>query len=161
MAQDDTYFNIKDNYNYIDLKKTTDKTFVNNFDIYNSIERKAIVQYNVNSNGYYLLSKNKLVDNVESIEIYAYDNKTKKLYVYNYYGNYEITIDKATAKIYKKNKTIPKVSGKELQEKIKDKNIILCQRFHELNKTIKEKEIQKLEQQKKRRTRKRKTEKDI
>lgn len=136
IAQDDMY------------RGTTieDKTNTNEPRIFSKSNTTSIIAlsiYEKDNNGYYHLSKNKPVDIIKDAETYAYDKKTRKLYVETYNGNYEITLNKELAGIYKKNKFIPQVNGDKLIYIINKVNNKLSANFNKINEDVKIAEQQK------------------
>ena len=107
------------------------------YDNSNSYTRKVILQYDKDDKGFYHLSNKQFVNNVFSVEeSYAYNKKTKKLYVMAFNGNYEIELKKDFAKIAKKDKMIPKLEGIELETAIDNINEELVARFDSINKRL-------------------------
>lgn len=103
----------------------------------------ALSIYEKNNNGYYRLSENKPVDIIKDADTYAYDKKTRKLYVETYNGNYEITLNKELAGLYKKDKLIPQLNGDKLVYLINRVNNKLSVRFNKINENVKIAEQQK------------------
>ena len=100
----------------------------------NSILRKVISGYELNSDGYYHKITNKLVSHVTGIEgSYAYDKTAQNLYVITPYSNIVITLTKDNAKIFKKNKAIPQLSDEELDVEIQRQTKLLDEKFLALN----------------------------
>lgn len=100
----------------------------------NSILRKVISGYELNSDGYYHKITNKLVSHVTGIEgSYAYDKTAQNLYVITPYSNIVITLTKDNAKIFKKDKAIPQLSDEELDVEIQRQTKLLDEKFLALN----------------------------
>lgn len=100
----------------------------------NSFIRKEIVSYSKDSKGFYVKNTNKMTDVVVGVvENYAYDKKAQNLYVLTENSNVIITLTKDYAKIIKKNKYIPQLSGEELDKVIEKHNEQLHEKFSALN----------------------------
>lgn len=100
----------------------------------NSFMRKEIVSYSKDSKGFYVKNTNKMTDVVVGVvENYAYDKKAQNLYVLTENSNVIITLTKDYAKIIKKNKYIPQLSGEELDKVIEKHNEQLHEKFSALN----------------------------
>lgn len=135
-AQDDMYRGTT-----IEYKTNTNEPRI--FNKSNTTSIMALSIYEKDNNGYYHLSENKPVDIIKGAETYAYDKKTRKLYVETYNGNYEITLNKELAGIYKKNKFIPQVNGDKLIHLINKVNNKLSANFNKINEDVKIAEQQK------------------
>ena len=100
----------------------------------NSIMRKEIVSYSKNDKGIYVKTENKMTDVVNGVvENYAYDKKTQNLYVLTETTNVVVKLTKDYAKIIKKNKQIPQLSGEKLSNVIEEHNNQLFEKFAVLN----------------------------
>lgn len=89
-----------------------------------AIEMKSILVYDKDANGsFYPVKETRYYDKISgNVTFYAYDKKKNKLYVNYDYGNYVFTLTKDGAKIIKKKKNIPRLSGDELAEAIEATN---------------------------------------
>ncbi len=104
------------------------------FDASNSRLRTAIVLYTIDAQGFYQKQSNVSVESVDNIEYkYAYDKKNKDLYVTTPNGNYKISLDDELAKQIKKDKTIPQLKEKEIDNIISMHNASLAEKFANLN----------------------------
>ena len=104
------------------------------FSSQNSFMRKEIVSYTKNGKGFYVKNTNKMTEVVVGVvENYAYDKKTQNLYVVTEYSNVVVTLTKDYAKVIKKNKDIPQLSGEELDKVIESHNEQLSEKFSALN----------------------------
>ncbi len=100
----------------------------------NSFIRKELVSYAKNDKGFYIKSTNKMVDVVVGVvENYAYDAETQNLYVLTERSNVVITLKKDCAKIIKKDRDIPLLSGEDLDNEIEKRNNQLDHKFSALN----------------------------
>lgn len=100
----------------------------------NSFMRKEIVSYTKNDKGFYVKTENKMTDVVNGVvENYAYDKKAQNLYVLTETSNVVVTLTKDYAKVIKKNKDIPQLSGEELAKVIERHNEQLSEKFTVLN----------------------------
>ena len=100
----------------------------------NSFMRKEIVSYTKDWKGYFMKHTNMMVDVVSGVlEQYAYDKKTQNLYVLTRNSNVVVTLTKDYAKIIKKNKDIPQLTGDLLNKEIEKRNALLENRFSLLN----------------------------
>ncbi len=100
----------------------------------NSFIRKELVSYAKNDKGFYVESTDKMVDIVKGVVAnYAYDKKAQNLYVLTENSNVVVTLTKDYAKIIKKNKDIPQLSGEELDNEIELRNNQLKDKFSALN----------------------------
>lgn len=100
----------------------------------NSFIRKEIVSYERTRNGFFVKNTNKMVDAVTGVvENYAYDKKAQNLYVVTATSNVVVTLTKDYAKIIKKNKSIPQLSGDELTREVEKRNALLNDKFERLN----------------------------
>lgn len=100
----------------------------------NSFMRKAIVSYSKNGRGFYVKSTNIMINSVDGVkESYAYDKKAQNLYVLTTNSNVVVTLNKDYAKIIKKNKSIPQLSGEELDKEVEKRNSQLYNKFTALN----------------------------
>ena len=96
--------------------------------------RKEIVSYTKNDKGFYVKTENKMTDVVNGVvENYAYDKKAQNLYVLTETSNVVVTLTKDYAKVIKKNKDIPQLSGEELAKVIERHNEQLSEKFTVLN----------------------------
>lgn len=104
------------------------------FSSQNSFMRKEIVSYTKDSKGFYVKNTNKMTDIVVGVvENYAYDKKAQNLYVLTENSNVVVTLTKDYAKVIKKNKDIPQLSGEELTKAIEKHNEQLFEKFSVLN----------------------------
>lgn len=104
------------------------------FSSQNSFMRKEIVSYTKDSKGFYVKNTNKMTDIVVGVvENYAYDKKAQNLYVLTENSNVVVTLTKDYAKVIKKNKDIPQLSGEELTKAIEKHNEQLFEKFTVLN----------------------------
>lgn len=104
------------------------------FDASNSRSRTAIVLYTIDAQGFYQKQSNVPVDIVDNIEYkYAYDKKNKNLYVTTPFGNYVIGLTEELAKLVKKDKTIPQLKEKEIDDIISMHNASLAEKYANLN----------------------------
>lgn len=87
-----------------------------------------------NGNGFYVKNENRMTDVVAGVvENYAYDKKAQNLYVLTENSNVVVTLNKDYAKIIKKNKEIPQLSGEELERVVERHNEQLKNKFSALN----------------------------
>ena len=94
----------------------------------------AIVSYIKNENGFYIKNVNKMTDVVVGVvESYAYDKKARNLYVLTENSNVVITLTKDYAKIIKRNKDIPQLSGEELDKEVQMRTKLLNDKYESLN----------------------------
>lgn len=104
------------------------------FSSVNSFMRKEIVSYTKNDKGFYVKTENKMTDVVNGVvENYAYAKKAQNLYVLTETSNVVVTLTKDYAKVIKKNKDIPQLSGEELAKVIEKHNEQLSEKFTALN----------------------------
>lgn len=104
------------------------------FSSQNSFMRKEIVSYTKNGKGFYVKNTNKMIDVVVGVVAnYAYDKKAHNLYVLTNNSNVVVTLTKDYAKVIKKNKDIPQLSGDELDKVIEIQNEHLSEKFSALN----------------------------
>lgn len=95
---------------------------------------KEIVSYTKNDKGFYIKTENKMTDVVNGvIENYAYDKKAQNLYVLTETSSVVVTLTKDYAKVIKKNKDIPQLSGEELAKVIEKYNEQLSEKFTAIN----------------------------
>lgn len=100
----------------------------------NSFLRKEIVSYIKNENGFYIKNVNKMTDVVVGVvESYAYDKKAQNLYVLTESSNVVVTLTKDYAKIIKRNKGIPQLSGEELDKEVQMRTKLLNDKYESLN----------------------------
>lgn len=100
----------------------------------NSFLRKEIVSYIKNENGFYVKNVNKMTDVVVGVvESYAYDKKAQNLYVLTESSNVVVTLTKDYAKIIKRNKGIPQLSGEELDKEVQMRTKLLNDKYESLN----------------------------
>lgn len=100
----------------------------------NSFMRKEIVSYKRDWKGFFVKHANMMVDRVtDVVEQYAYDKKAQNLYVMTGNGNVIVTLTKDYAKIIKRNKDIPQLTGELLNKEIEKRNALLENRFSLLN----------------------------
>ena len=113
------------------------------YDATNSTKVVAILKYEKNTDTNLFVKKENIILNaVYNIrEIYAFNTKTKELYVTGDNGNYVVTLNKEIAKLIKKNKSIPQLKEKEIIPLIRQINTRLEELYKEKNRAIiKEKE---------------------
>lgn len=104
------------------------------FDNTNSVVRKTLLEYEMNSNGYYHKKEGALVDKVEKVvSLYAFDKKSSNLYVQTENGNYVVVLNKEHAKIYKQSKLAPFIDEKQVDAEIERVNRMLEEHFESLN----------------------------
>ena len=83
------------------------------FDNSNSLVRKMLLEYEMDSQGYYHKKEGALVDKVDKVtSMYAFDKKSSNLYVQTERGNYVVVLNKEHAKIYKQSKLAPIIDEK-------------------------------------------------
>ena len=100
----------------------------------NSFMRKEIVSYKRDWKGFFVKHTNMMVDRVtDVVEQYAYDKKAQNLYVLTGKSNVIVTLTKDYAKIIKRNKDIPQLTGELLNKEIEKRNALLENRFSLLN----------------------------
>lgn len=96
----------------------------NTFNYTNTVKIVALVKYERYAP--YEFYKRKENVNVASVfnevNIYAYNKKTRELYLTAHDGNYLVTLDEATAKQVKKNKLIPQLKENEINDLVEQKN---------------------------------------
>lgn len=86
------------------------------------------------TDGFYYSTKDILLDRVDNVEnIYAYDKKTQNLYLLTPYSNCEVTVNKETAKVLKKSKSVLQIKGDELASVIEEHNRQLEEKFSQFN----------------------------
>lgn len=108
----------------------------------NALLIRELVSYSRDAKGFYVKNQNRTVDAVNRVEkYYAFDKKTKNLYMLTENSNVVVTLNDYYSKIYKKNKTVLKLSGETLQQEIEMRNRQLDKKFEELNQR-RQKEIQ-------------------
>lgn len=104
------------------------------FDNTNSVVRKTLLEYEMNSNGYYHKKEGALIDKVDKVvSLYAFDKKSSNLYVQTENGNYVVVLNKEHAKIYKQSKLAPFIDEKLIDAEIERVNRMLEERFESLN----------------------------
>ena len=104
------------------------------FDNSNSVMRIAKVIYERDRNGFYHKKENVNLDKVNVItSFYAYNKKTKELFVKTNNANCIITVNDNMAKFYKKSSSIPQLKGMELEEAISKATEELDAKYIELN----------------------------
>jgi hypothetical protein len=104
------------------------------YSVNNSFIRKALVIYKMDSKGFYQKSLDIMLDYVDGVtENYAYDKKAQTLYVLTSNSNCAITLNKDYAKVIKRNKSIPQLDGKELENIVRQANNKLVEKFEVLN----------------------------
>ena len=88
----------------------------------------------MDSKGFYQKSLDIMLDYVDGVtENYAYDKKAQTLYVLTSNSNCAITLNKDYAKVIKRNKSIPQLDGKELENIVRQANNKLVEKFEVLN----------------------------
>ena len=109
-------------------------SYAETFSQYNSASRTALVLYTPDAQGFYHKQTNVAVNNVNNIEAqYAYDKKSKKLYVATAYGNYVIELTDSKANLVKKDKSIPQVKEKDIDALVLSVNNSLDEKFAQYN----------------------------
>jgi hypothetical protein len=104
------------------------------FNASNSTSRRALVLYTINSKGFYDRETEQMVDWVYNIEDkYAYDKSAHILYVLSYNANVAVTLTNDYAKLIKKDKSIPKLKGEELNKLIAEYSKKLDEKYIKLN----------------------------
>ena len=104
------------------------------FDNTNSVVRKTLLVYEMNSNGFYHKKQGALVDKVEKVvSLYAFDKKSSNLYVQTENGNYVVVLNKEHAKIYKQSKLAPFIDEEMVDAEIERVNRMLEEHFESLN----------------------------
>ena len=94
----------------------------------------ALVVYEPDQQGIYHRYVNRPVDAIESsATCYAYDKKSKRLYLSTQFGNYAITLNDEKASQVKKDKNIPHLSGDELDLKVSGVTRVLDEKFERMN----------------------------
>ena len=94
----------------------------------------ALVLYQPDEQGIYHKRVNYPVNAMErSATCYAYDKKSKRLYLSTQFGNYAIILNDAMAGQVKKDKNIPHLSGEELEAKVAAVNKTLDDKFERMN----------------------------
>lgn len=95
---------------------------------------KSILVYDKDANGsMFPVNDIRYYDRISgSVDFYAYDKKNQELYACTTYANYVFTLTKLGETGIKKDKDIPRLSGKELTEAVENKNkeIILNVKVH-------------------------------
>lgn len=110
------------------------KSYAESFNQYNSASRTAIVLYVPDEQGFYHKQTNVSVSNINNIEAqYAFDKKSKKLYVANAYGNFVVDLTESKAKLVKKDKSIPQVKEKDIAALVLSVNKSLEEKFAQFN----------------------------
>lgn len=100
----------------------------------NSTCIKAILIYERANDGFYYKKTDVLFDDVYDInKYYAYDKKTKTVYCMSNNANYTIALTKEKAKEIKKMKGLKHLEENELDIAIEDANVVLINKFDELN----------------------------
>ena len=88
------------------------------FDNSNSLVRKMLLEYEMDSKGYYHKKEGALVDKVDKVtSMYAFDKKSSNLYVQTERGNYVVVLNKEHAKIYKQSKLAPFIDEKMMMQR--------------------------------------------
>lgn len=129
------------------------------FTAFNSLMRRAIVMYETDEQGYYVKKEIMPVVSIDNItEMYALNKKTLTLYATTATGNFAITLDKSVFKNYKKAKTIPMVSGADLQSLIDLKSATLVKKCEAHNQELKYQEEQRIRREREEAERRKKEE---
>lgn len=106
----------------------------NAFDMYNSRSRTAIVLYERDSKGFWKKKENvNLTNTVYVNECYAFNKKTKELFVKNDNSNCVIQLNDNVAKYYKKYTNVPQLKDEELDAAIERVNRELEEKYASLN----------------------------
>lgn len=112
---------------------TTIRTYAQ-FGSGNSISIKAFLMYERANDGFYYKKTDVTFDDVYDIKkYYAYDKKAKTVYCMSNNANYAISLTKEKAKEIKKIKGLKHLEGNELDIAIEDANVVLINKFNELN----------------------------
>lgn len=105
----------------------------------NSVNIKALLIYERADDGFYYKRTDVSFDDVYDIKkYYAYDKKTKTVYCMSNNANYSITLTKEKAKEIKKMKGLKHLEGNELDIAIEDANVVLINKYNELNQKMRE-----------------------
>lgn len=100
----------------------------------NSLIRKALVLYQLNSQGYYERKTDVMLEQVSGVENnYAYEKKAQNLYVLTSNANIVITLNDGYAKIIKNNKGIVQLKGDALNAEIQKQTRLLDEKYAQLN----------------------------
>ena len=104
------------------------------FDNSNSVVRKTLLVYELDSKGFYHKKEGTLIDKVDKVvSMYAFDKKSSNLYVQTETGNYVVVLNKEYAKIYKQSKLAPFIDEKMIDAEVARVNNMLEERFESLN----------------------------
>ena len=104
------------------------------FDNSNSVVRKTLLEYELDSDGFYHKKEGALIDKVDDVvSMYAFDKKSSNLYVQTETGNYVVVLNKEHAKIYKQSKLAPIIDEKMIDAEVARVNSMLEERFESLN----------------------------
>ena len=104
------------------------------FDNSNSVVRKTLLEYELDSDGFYQKKEGSLIDKVDKVvSMYAFDKKSSNLYVQTETGNYVVVLNKEHAKIYKQSKLAPIIDEKLIDAEVARVNSMLEERFESLN----------------------------
>ena len=104
------------------------------FDNSNSVVRKTLLEYELDSDGFYQKKEGSLIDKVDKVvSMYAFDKKSSNLYVQTETGNYVVVLNKEHAKIYKQSKLAPIIDEKMIDAEVARVNSMLEERFESLN----------------------------
>lgn len=104
------------------------------FDNSNSVVRKTLLEYELDSDGFYQKKEGSLIDKVDKVvSLYAFDKKSSNLYVQTETGNYVVVLNKEHAKIYKQSKLAPIIDEKLIDAEVARVNSMLEERFESLN----------------------------
>lgn len=96
------------------------------FDANNSSSRRAIMHYAPDAQGFFQKSASPTVERVDNIvEIYAFNKRLDAIYVLTEVGNYEVQLSGALARELRRQRALPHLSGKELNNAIAVRNIQL------------------------------------
>ena len=108
----------------------------------NSLSRVALVYYYEDENGFYQKKENVNLQEVFAIvSSYGYNKKTHELYLITNRANCVITLTDNFANFMKKEKRVPFLKGKELEDAISQHSNELSERFNRLN-TLRKKHIE-------------------
>ena len=104
------------------------------FDSKNSLVRKIIVEYEMDSEGFYQKKEGSMVDNVDNVEAtHAFVKKSGTVYARTKNGNYMIVLNKEYAKVYKQSNLAPMFDEKLIDIEVDRVTKSLEERFEKLN----------------------------
>lgn len=114
---------------------------INKFNNSNSFSITALVFYDQDTNGLYHKKENVDLDEVKEItNIYAYNKTTQELYCATQHSNCVIRLHDNYGKYFQKQKSIPKLKGKELESVVEGKNKVL-EDYHANANIVRQKQI--------------------